>query len=322
MRVLMRTRLSVLVLSLLLASPLVFSSEAYGLRRRTGDVHANRDSIQRDVSVEPDAEPAPAHDAFAAHLAGGRTTRGMVPHRELHFTFDDGPRLDTTPILLDHLDALHVRATFFLVTRGFDGSNEVDDAKAALARDIVRRGHILGGHTHTHRDLTTLSLVELRNELDAAEATFESAVGGRPTLFRAPFGARNPQLNRELLRRGYTHMLWNITSGDTTSQSAGDIVEAFERSLDVRERHSRGKGGIVLLHDTNPRVVEAFPAMMNVLQRRNCELLAAGEELWDVLDTPDAFVAPRGQDAATGLDEATREVRQAALRVRSAQRCD
>jgi peptidoglycan/xylan/chitin deacetylase (PgdA/CDA1 family) len=318
----MRTLVSLLVLSFLLVSPFVFSSDAYGLRRRTGDVHVSRGSIQRDETPEPDiSEPEPTRDAFAAHLAGGRTTRGMVEHRELHFTFDDGPRLDTTPILLDHLDALGISATFFVVTRGFDGSGRVDLAKAAIAQDIVRRGHTLGGHTHTHRDLTTLSLVDLREELDAAEATFESVLGGRPTLFRAPFGARNRQVNRELLRRGYTHMLWNITSGDTTSRRPSDIVEAFERSLDIREHHSRGKGGIVLLHDTNTRVVEAFPAMIEVLQRRNCELLEAGEELWDVLGSPDAFVAPRGGAAATGLDEATREVRQAALRVRAAERC-
>lgn len=320
----MRTLVSLLVLSFLLASPFVFSSEAHGLRRRTGDAHATHGSVQRDEAPdapEPDEEQPEPHDAFAEHLAGGRTTRGMVPHRELHFTFDDGPRLDTTPILLDHLDALGIRATFFVVTRGFDGTNRVDEAKAAIARDIIRRGHILGGHTHTHRDLTTLSLADLRDELDTAEATFESVLGGRPALFRAPFGARNRMVNRELLRRGYTHMLWNITSGDTTSRRPSDIVEAFERSLDIREHHSRGKGGIVLLHDTNTRVVEAFPAMIEVLQRRNCELLEAGEELWDVLDTPDAFIAPRGEEAALGLDDATREVRQAALRVRTAERC-
>lgn len=320
----MRTLISLLVISFLLVSPFAFSSEAHGLRRRTGDVHVSRGSIHRDDPVDENPEPqveAPEHDAFAQHLAGGRTTRGMVPHRELHFTFDDGPRLDTTPILLDHLDELGIRATFFVVTRGFDGNNRVDRAKAAIAQDIVRRGHILGAHTHTHRDLTTLSLVDLREELDQAEATFESVLGGRPALFRAPFGARNRQVNRELLRRGYTHMLWNITSGDTTSRRPSDIVEAFERSLDIREHHSRGKGGIVLLHDTNTRVVEAFPAMIEVLQRRNCELLEAGEELWDVLDTPDAFVAPRGEEPATGLDDATREVRQSALRVRTAERC-
>ncbi|MEM6958874.1 MAG: polysaccharide deacetylase family protein, partial [Myxococcota bacterium] len=248
-------------------------------------------------------------------------TRGMNPHRQLHFTFDDGPRLDTTPQLLEHLDDFGIRATFFLVTRGFDGTNRVDRAKAALAQDIARRGHTIGGHTHTHPNLTRLKLVEIQDELNRAEATFEAVFGARPVLFRAPYGARNRRVNGELRRRGYTHVLWNITSGDTTSRRPQDIVDAFERSLDIRERHPLGPGGIVLLHDTNPRVVEAFPAMVRVLQRRNCELLDAGEELWDVLDTPEAFITLRGEEASTERDEASREARQEVLIAATAERC-
>ena len=80
----MRTLVSALVLTFLVVSPLAFSSDAYGLRRRTGDAHTSRGSVQRDETPAlPDVPTAPEHDAFAAHLAGGRTTRGMVEHRDL-----------------------------------------------------------------------------------------------------------------------------------------------------------------------------------------------------------------------------------------------
>ena len=60
---------------------------------------------------------------------------------------------------------------------------------------------------------------------------------------------------------------------------------------------------------------------------QNCDLLARGEELYDIVDDPSFFFVPRG-DAAPGTpapaasvsDEVLAE-RQARLRVETAQRC-
>ncbi|MCA9615832.1 MAG: polysaccharide deacetylase family protein [Myxococcales bacterium] len=276
------------------------------------------------VAPEP-AEATPPHDPLAAELAGGRTTRGFVRHRMLHFTFDDGPRLDTTPRLLDALDAHGVKATFFVVARGFDGNNATDRAKAALLREVARRGHTIGAHTYDHANLTRLDDEGIRAQLDAQEAVFEAVLGGRPWLFRPPYGARDERTDALLVERGYTQMLWNVTARDVESRTGEQVAEAFAQSLDLRERHPRGPGGIVVLHDTKPWVVDAFPAMMAELERRNCALLASGEELWDVLDEPSIFHEatgdrPRMQREAD-VDDAFVAARQEVLRARLATRC-
>jgi peptidoglycan-N-acetylglucosamine deacetylase len=182
-----------------------------------------------------------------------------------------------------------VRATFFVVARGFEGTSATHRAKAALLREIARRGHVIGAHTHDHSNLVRLDDAGVLAQLDAQERAFEHVLGGRPALFRPPYGARDARVDALLAERGYTQVLWNVTARDVESRSGEEVAAAFAQSLDLRERHPRGPGGIVVLHDTKPWVVEAFPAIMAELTRRNCELLAAGEELWDVLDDPSVF---------------------------------
>jgi hypothetical protein len=84
--------------------------------------------------------------------------------------------------------------------------------------------------------------------------------------------------------------------------------------LDRREQDTGDRGGIVLMHDTKPHCLDALPHIVEGLERRNCELLARGEELYDIVDDLGYFIP--GYELDESLDE-----RQAALRERTARRC-
>jgi hypothetical protein len=56
---------------------------------------------------------------------------------------------------------------------------------------------------------------------------------------------------------------------------------------------------VVLLHDIHPWSVEAFPRIVADLRARNCGLLQANEELFDIVEDPALFFTPRG-DARPG----------------------
>jgi peptidoglycan/xylan/chitin deacetylase (PgdA/CDA1 family) len=58
-------------------------------------------------------------------------------------TIDDGPGPETRAVL-DLLDRYQARATFFLV-------GERALAQPELVQEILRRGHDLGNHSHSHR---------------------------------------------------------------------------------------------------------------------------------------------------------------------------
>lgn len=251
---------------------------------------------------------------------------GGTPHRLIHFTFDDGPDRRTTPVLLNELDRLGIKATFFVTTGRMASLGARARTERALLQEIVRRGHRVGNHTVSHRQLPMLTPLEVRQEIQSASDLITEVTGIDTPLVRPPGGSRSPRIDAALASMGYTQVLWNIGSGDFQVRSADEVVDTFTRVLARREREHGERGGIVLMHDTHPWSVAALPRIVDRLKSRNCELLAAGEELFDIVDDPDLFYGS-GQDdpsALAGPAQPPSEylaLRQETLREQTALRC-
>lgn len=278
-----------------------------------------------DMVFSPD-EVRTAH-AVGRHLRSGRVITGATSNRLILFTFDDGPDRRTTPRLLRYLDEADVRAVFFVTTSKVTGPGARARAQAELLREIVRRGHMVGNHTHEHQPLPLIDTPAVIAEIDRAQEAIETILGERPYLFRPPGGTRSPRVDRLIAERGYTQVLWNVGTGDFQVRSADDVVRLWSRILERRERENGERGGIVLLHDTHPWSVEAFPRIVAEIRRRNCELLDRGEELFDIVDDPALFFAAReGADPSSEAPPLTLPAemlaeRQRRLRLRAERRC-
>ncbi len=265
--------------------------------------------------------------AVGRHLQGGRIITGGTSNRLILFTFDDGPDRRTTPRLLRYLDEADVRAVFFVTTNKVTEPGARARAQAELLREIVRRGHMVGNHTHEHRALPLIDTPAVLAEIDRAQETIEAILGERPYLLRPPGGTRSPRVDRLIAERGYTQVLWNLGTGDFQVRSADEVVGLWSRVLARRERENNERGGIVLLHDTHPWSVEAFPRIVAEIRRRNCELLDRGEELFDIVDDPTLFFVPReGADPSVeapglSLPADVLAERQARVRRQAERRC-
>lgn len=180
-------------------------------------------------------------------------------HVEL--TFDDGPGVHSR-MVLDKLNALHLKATFFVI-----GENIVDGGPnaAALLREEVATGHSVQNHTYDHASITgdstrtaPLTREQLVRELDLGTRTIVAAGVPRPTLYRPPYGdvdARADDVAREL---GYRVVVpWGITgtnivdskdwSGATTDQIVSNVVNGYDSDGD---RYNGIKDQtIVVMHD-------------------------------------------------------------------------
>lgn len=172
--------------------------------------------------------------ALAATGAGREIVRaGSATTRAVALSFDDGPSLSNTPVVLDLLESVGARATFFVVGEFMRG-------REAVLERAVAHGHELGNHTFTHPKTAHLTRDELYEEISRTNAAIES-VGGRPRLLRPPFGKdrrRFVQFAREL---GMVVALWSIDSGDTRGATGDEIASALIRDTTP--------GSIVLLHD-------------------------------------------------------------------------
>ncbi len=195
-------------------------------------------------------------------------THFATDRREVWLTIDDGPDPDDTPKILDLLDRHGAQATFFVI-------GERAARWPELTREIVRRGHGMGHHTHTHPcgSFWCASPGRLHAELDRAIAALEGCAV-RPAFFRAPVGIKNLLLAPALAARDLQCVGWTIRSGDCRAASA----EALAASVGARLR----PGAIVLLHE-GPSV----PAAVRV---------AGMERLLDTIATRKfACVVPRAE---------------------------
>ena len=97
-------------------------------------------------------------------------------------TFDDGPSKYWTEGLLDGLEERNVKATFFLI-----GANA--EVNPELVERMAAEGHLIGNHTYSHVQLTTISNEAACAEIEEANAVLTAAAGEVIHYIRPPFGS-------------------------------------------------------------------------------------------------------------------------------------
>ena len=199
-----------------------------------------------------------------ARLRGQDVERLAVTDKVIALTFDAGANADGVPAIRRVLSQQHVsRATFFL-TGHFAAT--FPTKSRLLARD-----YLVGNHTQTHPDLTTLTDAQVRAEVRAAEDTIRTRTGQDPRrFFRFPFGARTSHTISVLNGLCYVPFRWTVdtlgwkgTSGGMTAAKVVDRVLA-----------AASPGAIVLMHvgsnpdDGTTLDADALPTVIHELRAR------------------------------------------------------
>ena len=198
-------------------------------------------------------------------LLGPNLTRlppSAVARGEVALTFDDGPDPELTPRVLEVLESHGARATFFCIAAKAERHPE-------LTREIVRRGHTIGNHSHSHpHTFAFLLLRGLRRDLANAQATLAGLSGRSPRFFRAPMGFRNPLLDPVLHEMSLKLVTWTRRGFDTRRGEPAQVAAWLERGL--------AAGDILVLHDSQsalapsgqPVVLEVLPRLLETLRRQ------------------------------------------------------
>ncbi|WP_259156446.1 polysaccharide deacetylase family protein [Xanthomonas sp. 3793] len=158
---------------------------------------------------------------------------GAAP--QVWLTIDDGPS-DDTPAILELLDAYDAKATFFVV-----GARA--EQRPELVREIVRRGHGIGNHSHTHPQAWFWALGPRRmaQEIGLAQRTLASITGQAPRLYRSVVGMTNPFVASPLRAHGLTRVAWSARGFDGVHCEPDVTIARIVRDL--------RPGAIVLLHE-------------------------------------------------------------------------
>jgi peptidoglycan/xylan/chitin deacetylase (PgdA/CDA1 family) len=188
------------------------------------------------------------------------TLRGPATRRAVALTFDDGPDAMTREYL-DCLDAHDAKATFFVV-------GKFCRERAADLAELVRRGHEVAGHGHSHLAFPNLSNQEIERELTE---TMRLLPRSSP-LVRPPFGTVSPRAVYVTHRFGYTTVLWSLDSDDCRTE---DPREVIARVSPARVR----PGEIVLLHEGQRWTLSALPEILRALKEAGYSLVTVSDLL-------------------------------------------
>ncbi|MEU8266252.1 polysaccharide deacetylase family protein [Sphaerisporangium sp. NPDC049002] len=221
--------------------------------RRTMEVvdSATPDSIPN--SPPPESTPVPGTTG-AGHSVDCAATRCVA------LTFDDGPGPQTDR-LLSILAEYGARATFFTV-----GANA--EAQPALLRRIADGGHLIGNHSWSHRDLATLDMRKISDELGRTQMML-SATGPAPALLRAPYGGLTPQVVTVARALRLSIVGWTLDTGDARDP---DPAAVARRAIDGAR-----PGSVILMHEGGSATLRALPKTLKALASRGYAFVTVPE---------------------------------------------
>lgn len=184
-------------------------------------------------------------------------------------TFDDGPDPEGTPRILDALDQLGLRATFFVL-------GESVRAHPHLVDDVARRGHQLASHgdEHAHHFLRSPRWV-LRDLERAGEAM--AGFGHPPRWYRPAYGQATGATLLVARAIGLRTVLWSAWGREWATADPEEVAARVTRRL--------RPGSVVLLHDSDRfgpagmwrRVLDALPPIAAELGRRRLSAVTMDE---------------------------------------------
>lgn len=193
-----------------------------------------------------------------AAMQTGAQTEVSVAQTEKKYvalTFDDGPRQDTTSVLLEGLEERGVQVTFFLIGEQIPGNEW-------LVEWMAEDGHQIGSHTFTHIKLQESSNDAIVQEINKTETLLRSVLGEGDFWLRPPYGL----IDESQMALIQTPMVyWSVDPEDWKVLNTEKVVEHVCSHVQ--------NGDIVLLHDFYPTSVAAALEIVDRLRAEGYEFV-------------------------------------------------
>lgn len=157
-------------------------------------------------------------EQFEEHLkANCQQTASALP---LVFTFDDGGSSFYT-LIADILERYGLRGIFFVST-AYIGTEHF--LTAEQIRELDRRGHIIGSHSHSHpRDISQLNRESCLKEWTESKRILESITGHAITAASVPGGAISAMVFDCMAKAGFEDIYTSEPTVVTRSRGTATI---------------------------------------------------------------------------------------------------
>ena len=155
-------------------------------------------------------------------------------NNKILLTFDDGPTVEATELILNILSQNKIKAAFFCV------GNNVKN-QSLLVKEILNEGHLIANHTFNHKKLNKISKSEVNEQIDSFNNILKEKFDYGVEYFRPPHGRFTISTNGILKKRNMKCVMWSLLSQDYKND--------FEK-VKFAVRNYLKKNSIIVLHDS------------------------------------------------------------------------
>ncbi|WP_416285466.1 delta-lactam-biosynthetic de-N-acetylase [Paenibacillus barengoltzii] len=185
---------------------------------------------------------------------------GDPSSKVLFLTFDNGYENGYTAPILDTLKAKKVPAIFFVT------GHYIKDQPELLKR-MVAEGHLIGNHSWSHPDMTTISDAQIREELEKVKSATAKVTGqAKMDFLRPPRGIFSDRTLRVTKELGYTNVFWSVAYKDWDVNDQRGANYAYQKV--VSQLHP---GAVILLHSVSKDNAAALGAIIDEARRQGYE---------------------------------------------------
>ena len=185
---------------------------------------------------------------------------GAEQPKYVALTFDDGPSGQYTQRLLEGLEQRGVHATFFLCGYRLESYPE-------LAVTIRRKGHEIGLHGYTHKDLSKMNVQAVSTELAETRALLPG--GTLVNLMRSPGGALSDAVHTAARQQGLAVIQWSVDPEDWAVRDADTVYRRVVGSVK--------NGDVILLHDMSDSSVDGALRIVDTLKAQGYQFLTVSQ---------------------------------------------
>jgi peptidoglycan/xylan/chitin deacetylase (PgdA/CDA1 family) len=180
---------------------------------------------------------------------------------EVVLTFDDGPSRRHTEAVLKALDRHCTKGTFFMVGR-------MAIADPVMAREVAQRGHTVGVHTWSHKNLNAIGAAKAKAEFELGLSAVSKVVGSPVVpFFRFPYLRDSKAMIGYLRERDVASFSIDVDSYDFKTKTPSVVQKNVLAQLATKRK------GIILFHDIQPSTAGALSDLLDELQKHGFKIV-------------------------------------------------
>lgn len=206
--------------------------------------------------------------------SGNRISNKKLPiycveqsEKKVALSFDAAWGNDDTAKILDILKKKNVHVTFFMTGGWIE--KYPDDVRA-----IAKAGHELGNHSENHKQMSTLSAEQCREEIMSPHEKVKKLTGVEMRVFRPPYGDYNDTLIETVNNCEYYPIQWDVDSLDWKDYGVDSILNTV-----LNHKHL-GNGSIILCHNGAKYTAQALEQLIDGLEQKGYKLVKMSELIY------------------------------------------